>query len=211
MVSGQIRKRRLLLVVLYCPLVENWSNNTTNMEWLKGVLRVMQCLGYEPCSCRQSPIWHSGGTLSLSCLVRSLCRGGQSSVACPPPSAVTTGHGRPFGCSCQLDAWVSGAPSVTCREEIPGNLYCALDSLPYSNAPDILISAPCTQLNVFLVNSGRLGGELWGSQISASTFYLGLNFSTPTLGLHFLAVVAEHSPFVGERLPTRKGMGHSLC
>lgn len=67
MVSGQIRKRRLLVVLLYCPLLENWSNNTTDMEYLKGVFWVMQYLDYEAASAAvgQSPIWHSDRTLCL--------------------------------------------------------------------------------------------------------------------------------------------------
>lgn len=89
---------------------------------------------------------------------------------------------------------------MTCVEDINGNLWCALDTFPYSNAPAIPISGPRTQPYIFLLNLGRIGGEMWGSQISMSTFYLGLNFSMPTLGLHFLVLVLEVLTFLGKKL-----------
>lgn len=120
----------------------------------------MQCLDYE--AAVQLSGSHQSGTLMGPFVFELL---GEVIVSGWPEqrglvlllSAVTTGHGSTLYL---LDACVSGAPSVTCREEIPGNLYCALDSLPYSNAPAVLISVHCTQLSIFLVNSGRVGGEL---------------------------------------------------
>ena len=113
MVSVLFRKGRLFLGAQSCPLLENRSNTSANRPATRpeGARGLMLCagLGARPVHC-------GSGTLDRASVyqpVRSLCPGGQSSVACAMPGCCHPQfREEPLGSTSPPEAWGQAAPSV---------------------------------------------------------------------------------------------------